>query len=142
MRIFFLTIFLSALVGCVSRGYLIDNQNYSLGDLKKTLVAIIGEPRQVSENQRTIYSRYFSRRPDSRFDPEKSPERLYAAITILGDRRPYNVQIEVIAEIKEGSSYVSQGSDEIETNKLGRGIRTRLNQGREERNIIDDFRAF
>ncbi len=135
-------LFFVFITGCVSQSYLIDNQNYSLGDLKKTLVSLIGEPRQVSENQRTIYSRYFSRRPDSKFDPERSPERLYAAITILGDRRPYEVQVEVYFEIKDGSAYLNQGIDEIETNKLGRGIRTRLNQGREDRNIIDDFRAF
>lgn len=130
------------MISCASRSYLINSQNYSLGDLKKTLVSLIGEPRRVSENQRTLVSRYFSRSPDAKFDPEKSRERLYATITILGDRRPYDVQVEVFSEVKEGSTYVNQGVDEIETNKLGRGVRTRLNQGREDRNIIDDFRAF
>ena len=138
----FSLLFLVFVVGCASQSYLINNQNYSLGDLKKTLVSLIGEPRQMSENQRTIYSRYFSRKADSKFDPEKAPERLYAAITILGDRRPYEVQVEVFYEIKDGGAYINQGIDDIETNKLGRGIRTRLNQGREDRNIIDDFRAF
>lgn len=139
---YFIVIFAYLLSGCVSKSYLIDNQNYSLGDLKKTLVSLIGEPRKISENQRTLYSRYFSRKVDPKFDPEKSSERLYATITILGDRRPYEVQVEVISEIRDGGTYVGQGVDEIETNKLGRGIRTRLNQGREDRNIIDDFRAF
>ncbi len=128
--------------GCASRGYLIDNQNYSLGELKRIIVGLIGEPRMISENQRTIYSKYFSRRVDNKFDPERAPERLYAKITILGDRRPYDVEVEVVLEVREGKSYTNDGVDEIETNKLGRDVRTRLNQSREDRNVIDDFRAF
>ncbi len=137
-----LSMFLIFLISCSTPGYVISNQNYALGDLKKTIVSLIGDPRSVSENQRTFYSRYFSRKPDVKFDPEKSKERLYAAITILGDRRPYDVSVEVFVESKEGRTYVSLGEDKIETHKLGRDIRTRLNQGRLDRNVIDDFRAF
>lgn len=141
MRYFLLGLILS-LAGCASSGYIIDSQNYSLGELKKILISLTGEPRKISENQRTFYSRYFSRKNDPKFDPEKSKERLYAKIVILGDRRPYDVEVQVYSEVKEGSTYVDAGPDEIETNKLGRDIKTRLHQSREDRNVIDDFRAF
>lgn len=134
--------FLLLVSGCASSTYIIDSQNYSLGELKKILIGLTGEPRKVSENQRTLYSRYFSRKNDPKFDPEKSAERLYAKIAILGDRRPYDVEVQVIIEAKDEKNYVDEGPDEIETNKLGRDIKIRLNQSREDRNVIDDFRAF
>jgi hypothetical protein len=129
-------------LGCVSQSYRITDQNLSLGEVKRIVVSVIGEPRSLSENQRTFYSRYFSRRPDPNFDPERSKERLYAKVVVLGDRRPYDVEVEVIVEEREGKAYQEVGADEVESTKLGKDIRNRLNQGRNERNAIDDFRAF
>jgi hypothetical protein len=131
-----------ATAGCISQSYRISDQNLSLGEVKRIVVAVIGEPRALSENQRTFYSRYFSRRPDQNFDPERSKERLYAKVVVLGDRRPYDVEVEVIVEEREGKAYQEIGPDEVESTKLGKDIRNRLNQGRNERNAIDDFRAF
>jgi hypothetical protein len=132
--------FLSA---CISAGtYRIADQNLSLVDLKKAVTAVIGEPRAVSENQRTFLSQYFSRKPDPKFDPQKSKERLYAKVAILGDRRPYDVEVEVLVEEKDRIGYALTGNDSTEAKKLGKDIRARLNQGREDRNVIDDFRAF
>lgn len=128
--------------GCVSRGYRINEQNLSLGEMKRIVMSVIGEPRAVSENQRTFYSRYFSRNPDPKFDPEKSRERLYAKVVVLGDRRPYDLEVEVYVEERAGRVYKDNGTDETEAYKLGKDIRNRLNQGRNERNAIDDFRAF
>lgn len=122
--------------------YRIADQNLSLVDIKKAVTAVIGEPRAVSENQRTFLSQYFSRKPDPKFDAQKSKERLYAKVAILGDRRPYDVEVEVVVEEREQNSYYATGNDSTEAKKLGKDIRTRLNQGRDDRNVIDDFRAF
>ncbi len=127
---------------CMSQTYRISDQNLSLGEIKRIVVSVIGDPRALSENQRTFISRYFSRFPDPQFDPEKSKERLYAKVVVLGDRRPYDVEVDVIVEVREGRSYHEEGPDEVEAGKLGKDIRNRLNQGRNERNAIDDFRAF
>jgi hypothetical protein len=134
-----LIVFLGA---CVSRGYRINDQNLSLGEVKRLLTSVIGEPRKVSENQRTFYSRYFSRNPDDHFDPERSKERLYAKVVVLGDRRPYDLEVEVYSEVRGAKGYEDMGADEVESRKLGKDLRSRLNQGRNERNAIDDFRAF
>ena len=139
----YLLIFLSFIFsGCVSTGYLIKEQNLSLGDIKKSVASVIGDPRKVSENQRTYLSQYFSRNPNPKFDPEKSFERAYAKVVVLGERRPYDVELEVVVEQKESSRYVEVGNDMLEAKKLGKILKTKLNQGREDRNVIDDFRAF
>lgn len=140
LRLFFLSAFL--LVSCATGGYRIAEQNVSLADLKKAITGVIGEPRGISENQRTYYSQYFSRKPDPKFDPLKSKERAFAKIVILGDRRPYDIDIDVIVEEREGRDYLEVDNDLSEAKKLGKDIRTKLHQGREDRNVIDQFRAF
>ena len=131
-----------ALSACVSTGYLIKEQNLSLGDIKKSVSSAIGDPRKVSENQRTYLSQYFSRTPNPKFDPDKSFERAYAKVVVLGERRPYDVELEVVVERREEGRYVEIGNDMLEAKKLGKNLKIKLNQGREDRNVIDDFRAF
>lgn len=133
---------LFVMIACSTPGYRISDQNMSLGEIRQAVIAIIGEPRKISQNQRTFFSQYFSRKPDPKFDPSKSRERLYAQVVVLGDRRPYDVQVLVIAEKKIRSTYEQVGTDMSEARKIGKDLRTKLNQGREDRNIIDDFRAF
>ena len=61
--------------GCASGDYTVEDQNKSLGQIKNAIVAIMGDPRHLSENQREYTSQYFSRKDDAKFDPEKSKER-------------------------------------------------------------------
>ena len=137
--ILILTLFLSA---CATEGYRISDQNMSLGEIRRAVTAIIGEPRSISQNQRTFYSQYFSRKPDPKFDPQKSFQRAYAKVLVLGDRRPYDVVVSVLVEERSGSVYEEVDHDDVEARKLGKDLRARLNQGLENRNVIDDFRAF
>lgn len=123
-------------------GFRLSDQNVSLGEIKKAITAVIGDPRSISENQRTYLSQYFSRKPDPKFDAQKSRERLFSKIVILGDRRPYDLDIEVIIEQRFDRAYEQVGTDISQAKELGKQIRTRLHQGREDRNVIDDFRAF
>ncbi len=134
--------FVFLIAACASQGYRITDQNMALADVKKSVESAIGEPREVSRNQRVYLTQYFSRKPDPKFDPEKSRERLYAKVSVLGDRRPYDVEVEVIVEEREGSQYIPVATDMTEAKKLGKEIRIKLNQSRDDRNVIDDFRAF
>ncbi len=134
--------FVFLIAACASQGYRITDQNMALADVKKSVESAIGEPREVSRNQRVYLTQYFSRKPDPKFDPEKSRERLYAKVSVLGDRRPYDVEVEVIVEEREGSQYLPVATDMTEAKKLGKEIRIKLNQSRDDRNVIDDFRAF
>lgn len=143
MKIFIGVFLIWAFSGCATPGvYRIDEQNLSLGDIRRAVIGTIGEPRRLSENQRTYFSQYFSRKSDPKFDPQKSKERLYAKVIILGDQRPYDIQLEVVAEQLEGRTYSQVGKDASEAKRLGKELRSRLHQGLENRNVIDDFRAF
>jgi hypothetical protein len=96
----------------------------------------------VSANRRVFESRYFGRNSKKKFDPEKSSERLYARFTIMGDRRPYQILVEVIVEQKQGSEYVEVGDDPEIAEKLAQELAVALTKSREDRNAIDSFRAF
>jgi len=71
-------------------------------------------------------------------------ERAYAEVLILGDRRPYRVDTRVIREKWHRSlkKYVTVGLDKELTHKFAGQIREALANRREDRNVIDDFRAF
>jgi hypothetical protein len=143
MRLALVLSFLIFSMGCSStQSYRITEQNISLADIKKSITSIISDPRAVSENQRTFLSQYFSRKVDPKFDPNKAKERMYAKLVILGDRRPYDIDVQVIVEEKNGNSYSEVGLDIPEAKKLGKELRIKLNQSREGRNVIDGFRAF
>lgn len=138
-----LFLFLPSLWSCVMSGVTVDNQNYSLGDLRKAIVFNIGEPRKISENQRTFYSDYFSLKADRKFDPQKSKQRAYAKVIVLGDRRPYDLSITVVVEERTpNGEYSEVGEDPGQAQQLAQAIRKKLHQSIDDRNVIDDFRAF
>jgi hypothetical protein len=64
-------------------------------------------------------------------------------VTILGDRRPYDIQIEVVVEIrdKEGIYQVVE-RDDARAEKIAKDIQKALVQSRDNRNIIDDFKPY
>lgn len=130
------------LVSCVTTTVTISEENQSLGEIKRALTAIMGEPRSVSGNQREFTSQYFGRKEDPKFDPTKAKERLFAKFLILGDRRPYDIEITVYSEERTGRTYQVIGTDPTMAKALAKELETRLNQSRDGRNIIDDFRAF
>ncbi len=101
--------------------------------------------RSTSPNGREYFSNYFQT-VDRKFKPaDTEKERHYAQVLVLGDRRPYNIQILVHRERK--SSTAVSGYEEIGLDLgLARAVRKRilsqLNKRREELNVIDDFRVF
>ena len=68
--------------------------------------------------------------------------RHYAVMTILGARRPYDIEIRAFVERKRGKEYDSQGEDSDVARRLAKELKDKLNQSRDNRNLIDDFRAF
>ena len=106
------------------------------------MVAIAGEPRFVSQNQREIYSDYFPREKDPDFNPNIARERLYAKFTILGDRRPYDIIVEVYPEELDGSKFVRGSLDLEMSKKIARELRKYLAESPAERSILDSFRPF
>lgn len=130
------------LMSCATGHETLQEQNYSLGEIKQVIVSVIGDPRSQSQNQRTFVSQYFGPKSDRKFDPQKSKKRSFAEITILGDRRPYDISVDVHVEERRGNEYERIGEDEKKADQLASEIHERLHKGIENRNVIDDFRAF
>ena len=130
-------------IGCGTRGGVrINEETSSLNDIRAAVKSVLGEPRKISQNQREIYSPYFSPTADPKFDENKARERAFSKVEILGDRRPYDITIEVFIEEKNQGKYQVVDKDVRLATRFRDEIRKRLNESRDGRNVIDDFRAF
>ena len=135
----------SSLSGCMSvPGAVLPDQARSLNEIRHAIVQIFGgKSRDMSENQRELWSPYFSRKPnDPNFSPDKSKERLTAHFWILGDRRPYEIHVQVIVEHKVDGVYEEDGEDEALSQKLADQLVQSLTNSLDKRNLIDDVRPF
>lgn len=128
--------------GACTTGEIVDGSERSLPDIRTAIFATMGEPRSKSSNEREYLSVYFSRKKQPNFDPEKSKERAYAKMTILGDRRPYEVEVGVFLEERVDGAYEEVGLDEDLSIQIATEFKKALQKSRDQRNIIDDFRAF
>lgn len=136
------------ITGCVTKGANnLTDLDKPLADLQKVVVKSLPLGlRQTSPNGREFYSNYFVAK-DRKFKPAANlAERNYAHVLVLGDRRPYDIQIMVKKErmdpAKRAAGYVEAGSDQSLTEVIKKRILLQLNKRREELNIIDDFRVF
>ena len=95
-------------------------------------------------NGRVFFSNYFLLQKSGKFQPaEKSGLRHYAKIYVLGDRRPYTIEVQVLRQRRSGpGEYYSDGSDERIAKVVAKVIQDNLNKRPEDLNIIDDFRVF
>lgn len=121
------------------------NITNSLGEIKKLALFATGAIKYKiqSSNGRELQTDYYSRFKDNYdFDPEKSPERIYSVIYIDGDRRPYDVYIEVIKENKIQGIYKKVGTDVGLAKKQAQILEKKLIESLGNRNAIDDFKAF
>lgn len=129
------------LVSCAG-GSRVEEQNRSLSDIRKVIIHVMGEPRSTTDDQRVYLSQYYGRKSDKKFDAQKSKIRQYTRIAIIGDRRPYDLNVQVIVEQKNGRLYEEVGTDDKESATIAQEIKSKLHQGLEDRNVIDDFRVF
>ncbi len=141
-RLCFLAIIL-LLAGCRTGGVILRETPSSLSETRRVVVGIIGEPRDMSRNGRELISHYFDKKNKRIEKPDSVQERYFAMITILGDRRPYDVQVEVFVQTREdGEEFSSPDRDDDRAATMAEKIRQSLNQSRDTRNVIDDFRSF
>lgn len=139
-----LFVLLSALafVACATEGHLIRNSDRAMREIRQAFIAAAGPARKESENGRTFLSEFFPRHPDANFKASKAKERLYGRFTILGDRRPYDIQVEVVVEHKTAEGHEEVGVDESLSQELANQLKKELLKSREGRNLIDDFKPF
>jgi hypothetical protein len=123
------------LIHCAHKDAKVEESSQSLGEIKKAIVSVIGEPRKLSENQREFTSQFFEKADT------KSKRQFYYVVTILGARRPYSIEARAFVEAKVGSTQ-EPFEDPSLARKVLRDIQQKLHQSRDGRNLIDDFRAF
>lgn len=141
------------LTGCASFNTAqLDDINLPIAAIQKVALASLPlGKRKVSSNFRTFTSKYFIPEGKVRYwsKPAKGAKiRYYAIINVFGDRRPYDVNVEVVRQIRVRSligsraEYSDNGSDKRLAQILAEYIREQLIQSRKDLNIIDDFRVF
>ncbi|MGZ3743447.1 MAG: hypothetical protein ACXWRE_16910 [Pseudobdellovibrionaceae bacterium] len=90
-----------------------------------------------------MLSKYYDRKGNSEEQVKNARERLSTHVTILGDRRPYDIQIEVVVEIRDHSGvYQVVERDDTKARKIALEVQKALVQSRDNRNIIDDFKPY
>lgn len=131
------------LSGCQTGGVILRETPLNLSETRRVITVVIGEPRGVSQNGREILSKYYDKRNKLIEKMDMARERLYTQVTVLGDRRPYDIQVEVFVEGRTSDGgFESIDRDDDRASVIAEKIRQALNQSRDKRNVIDDFRSF
>lgn len=115
--------------------------------MKSAAYALPGGIRASSENRRVFKSKYIDLN-GNRWDVlSKSLNRAYIEIAILGDLRPYIVEVSAIVEERASDSPLDQdfkraGSSRPLAERIAKRMENYLEDRRKSQNLIDDFRAF
>lgn len=129
--------------GCQTSAVTLHETPLNISETRRVIASVIGQPRVTSENGREMISKYYDRKGNMEDSAKLGRERLYTHVTILGDRRPYDIQVEVVVEVKDRSgSYQEVEKDDGRAEKVALQIEKALVQSRDNRNVIDDFRPF
>ncbi|MGZ3940357.1 MAG: hypothetical protein ACXVBK_16420 [Flavisolibacter sp.] len=130
-------------IGCQTEGVYLRETPLNISETRRAVVSVIGQPRATSENGREMLSKYYDRKGNSEEQVKNARERLSTHVTILGDRRPYDIQIEVVVEIRDHSGvYQVVERDDTKARKIALEVQKALVQSRDNRNIIDDFKPY
>jgi len=98
--------------------------------------------RGQSANGREIVSRYQS--PNGRNESAATKKnRAYARLLILGERRPYDLQVQFVTEEDQGEGdYQALQTDDEMARKILKKVLDGLASRPDTKDFIDDFRAF
>lgn len=140
----FLAVFLIFIVSCTTPGYVIDNNVLPIAENRKIINAVIGKPRLVSINGRELFSIYHNRKFEGLSEEKKVPTRYYTKVVILGQRRPYEIVVQVRQEDYEAETetFVDMGLDDSLTAKRGNDIRRLLSIGLTRQQTLDGENPF
>jgi hypothetical protein len=137
------SLFLLVLASCAAKPAITDLM-LPINSVRATVAAQMPfGVRKESTNGREFTSGYFTTTSLDEDGTERSA-REFAQVTILGPGRPYSIDVKVTREqkIKNTNRYRTVGLDKKLADELAKRIKEALAQRREDRNVIDDFRAF
>ncbi|HEY8272768.1 MAG TPA: hypothetical protein VIG33_17880 [Pseudobdellovibrionaceae bacterium] len=130
-------------IGCQTQGVYLRETPLNISETRKAVVSVIGQPRVTSENGRELLSKYYDRKGNSEDQIKMARERFSTHVIILGDRRPYDIQVEVVVEVRDHAGvYQVVEKDETRARKIALDVQKALVQSRDNRNIIDDFKPY
>jgi hypothetical protein len=139
--LFFLSLLF--IVSCAGPGTYVRESDVSLTETRKAIVKLYGEPRNLSQNGRELWTQFMDKKGRVLESMKKAKERRYAHIKILGERRPYDILVHVVVQVQdEDGSYDDDDTDDELEELIVKEIKTELLKSLENRNIIDDFNAF
>ncbi len=141
------------LSGCASVGLgpdaaKIKTINWPVSEIRGLIATLApAGQRAVSPNGRELLSNHFIVNKKGEFVAATDyPERFFARYLILGDRRPFDIEILVVKEKRMGRgtqiTYATATNDTRLAKELATRLQAELTKRREDRNIIDDFRVF
>ncbi len=137
---------LVAIGGCVSEPTM-TNLNYPLALIEKAIQTGVVRVKSVSQNKREYISDYLTKEGRV-WDPiGNDPQRVVVKITVSGDRRPYDLDIETSVEERPTNQpghlagFKAIGTSKKLSQEIQFRIQNYLRQN-SKRNLIDDFRAF
>ena len=136
-------------VSCATRhNRRLDNLNLPIKVLQKSIIESLplGKP-SADRSGMTFKSRPFIPTGKKVRLATKSATRFIATAYILGDRRPYAIEVEVTKQRRVGGPWTSPVYDDVGTDQriaqiIVRRIQKRLKSRDNKRNVIDDFRVF
>ena len=130
--------------GCQTTGFFITDSNLAIPDSRKAITAVIGKPKFVSLNGRELVSEYHDTKFKNIELEQKVKTRFYTKIIILGARRPYEINVQVIRQDfeNETKAYVNTGLDDGLAEKRAREIKKVLNYSLEKQQKFDGDNPF
>ena len=140
---------LSLLAGCTSATLESEPLSYSLAAINKGVeIGMSMGIQGYSENHREYYSKPFQVIQPEAVMNAGYKDRGIAKVVVLGDSRPYTIEVEV--HIERGKfnrgylvgEYQFVRYDKSLAQKLLRQILTDVEHGDQDKNFIDDFRSF
>lgn len=149
-------------LGC-SHKQVIEDLDYPLMDIQKGVgESLPGGVSRVSSNQREYTSGFFRTNVYDKQQSEKKSkghvpmERAYAKALILGDRRPYSLEVSVTIQNRlddsgfnpknpldiQGGNFEDDRQDDRLAERIVINIREYLVKRSRTKNLIEDFRPF
>jgi hypothetical protein len=139
----FLTVLL--LSGCQStEGIEIQESDYSVKQHRVAVTKALTFINSVSDNGREITSHFHDRNLKYFEVNNKTKERLYTKVTVLGSRRPYSYTVEVRIEKRDPQTgrFTDVGLDEKLSLKQALTIKKALSQSRASQDLFDETTPF
>lgn len=121
---------------------MIEETPAGVSEIKRVLAVVMGPVRASGRGGAEMVFGYHDRELKLIESPEDARERIFPVVTILGDRRPFDIRVQVYVERKTREGFENIGQSDGLAEAWAQRVREAMYEGRDKRNVIDDFKAF